>query len=129
MNSENSIESIVIGDSMMAAQEKLGLGKLPGRLPDPDKLIYFYHLPDIGFWVFFNENGSAYSIRFEYPYPNSIEGVKIGDTKKKVSDVLGKPKRYLPLGDGKSHWVYEKPHRVRVDFNVDTRLVEKIFRL
>lgn len=44
-----------------------------------------------GIRVFFNKAGVAQTIRFEPPFAGSINGVKLGDTEKKVRDVKGKP--------------------------------------
>src|SRR4030095_7387065 len=101
----------------------------PERLADSDKVIFHYHLPELGFWVFFNESGVVYSIRFDNPYPYPVGGIRIGDTKNHVLDVLGKPQRYLPIPDSQNRWIYDKEPRIRVDFNGQSERVEKIFRI
>jgi hypothetical protein len=120
--------AINTGDSIDKAKQVLGLGD-PQRLPDPDRLIYHYHLPELGFWVFFNESGIVYSIRYEFPYPYAIGGIHVGDSKDKVLEVLGTPQRYLPVPDSKNRWIYERPFKIRVDFNNESELADKIFRL
>jgi hypothetical protein len=116
------------GDNLDSVKKLLGLGD-PQLLPDPDKVIYHYHLPELGFWVFFNESNVVYSIRYEHPYPYAIGGVHVGDTKDKVLQILGKPQRYLPIPDGRNRWIYDKPPKIRLDFNNQSELVEKIFKL
>jgi hypothetical protein len=115
------------GETIETVKQKLGLGS-PTRLPDPDRLIYHYHLPELGFWVFFNESGIVYSIRFEAPFPDSIEGVLIGDSKDQVIGAIGKPQRLLPMPDSRNRWLYDKL-KIRVDFNDKSELVEKVFRI
>lgn len=128
MKANHSTLKIKRGDALSLVKEKLDLISPPDRLPDPDKLIYFYHLSELGFWVFFDESEVVYSIRFEYPYTYAIDGIYIGDTKERVSEVLGNPERYLPVPDGKNHWVYYHPQMIRIDFNSETNRVERVFR-
>jgi hypothetical protein len=128
VEAEHHTLEINIGDSIDSVKKILGLGE-PQRLPDPDKVIYHYHLPELGFWVFFNESSVVYSIRFEHPYPYAIARVHVGDTKEKVLQTVGKPHRYLPIPDGRNRWLYDKPPRIRIDFNNQSDLVEKVFKL
>ena len=107
------------GDSLDLVQNRIGLSIPPELLDEDDGYRYFYHLTDLGFWVFFNEDYKVYSIRFDYPYSYAIEGVQIGDTKEEVITTKGKPTRYFPVPDGKSRWIYDIPHFMRIDFDSD----------
>jgi len=116
------------GDSLKSVQNRLGLTIPPEPLAEDDGSGYFYHLANLGFWVFFNEDYKVYSIRFDDPYPYAIEGIQIGDTKEEVIIKKGKPNRYFPVPDDKSRWIYDVPQFLRVDFDSETNRVEKIFR-
>lgn len=129
MKAEHRTLEINKGDTVNAVKQKLGLVEEPERLPEVDKLIFHYHLAELGFWVFFNESGVAYSIRFDNPFPYHVNGIRIGDTKDQVLDALGEPQRYLPIPDSQNRWIYDKEVRIRVDFNGSTERVEKIFRI
>jgi hypothetical protein len=129
MKAEHETLEINKGDTINAVKQKLGLVEEPERLREGDKLTFHYHLAELGFWVFFNESGIAYSIRFDHPFPYLIKGIRIGDTKDHVLAVLGKPQRYLPIPDSKNRWIYDKEPRIRVDFNSNSERVEKIFRI
>ena len=120
--------SVKRGDTIAEVQEKLWLKSFPHPIVETDKHAFYYHLPDLGFWVFFNEESKVYSIRYEAPYPFSIEGIKIGDHKEKVLEVRGKPNRHMPIPDGKTRWIYDRPRFIRMDFDPETNLIEKIFR-
>jgi hypothetical protein len=109
-------------------KNRLGLNISPESLDADDGSGYFYHLTDLGFWVFFKGDYKVYSIRFDFPYPYAIEGVRIGDTKEEVIITKGKPDRYFSVPDGKSRWIYDVPHFLRVDFDSETNRVENIFR-
>jgi hypothetical protein len=57
--------------------------------PNAGKTVLF--LRTKGIRVFFNKAGLAQTIRFEPPFASPINGVKLGDTEKKVRDLKGKP--------------------------------------
>jgi len=128
MNFEQATLSIRRGDSIKVVQEKLAISASPDRLPEVEEVVYFYHLEFLGFWVFFKESGLAYSIRFENPYPYTIEGVSIGKTKEEVLAIRGSVFRNMPIPDGKTRWIYDQPQFLRIDFNKETGRVEKVFR-
>lgn len=44
-----------------------------------------------GIRVFFNKAGVVETIRFEPPFAGSVDGIKLGDSEKKVRDLKGKP--------------------------------------
>jgi hypothetical protein len=115
------------GDSLESVQNTLGLSISPEPLEEEDGPGYFYHLTDLGFWVFFNEDYKVYSIRFDTPYQYAIQGVKIGDTKEQVMRTKGKPDRYFPFSDAQSQWIYDKPYFMRIDFDLDNNRVKNIF--
>lgn len=80
------------------------------------------HLEDRGVWLFFTpETQELYTIRYEAPFPLAIEGVRIGDTKKMVKELRGKPLRVdpFPYPHSETIWIYGKskdPDWVRFDF-------------
>ena len=128
MNSEHPTLTIRRNDTLDTVQKLLGLDVPPEGLPESDPPTYYYHLPELGFWVFFDEKGIVYSIRFDHPYPYVVGAVKIGDTQDDVLRARGNPSRHFPVPDGKARWIYDKPHFMRVDFEAKTNRVEKIFR-
>lgn len=128
MSFEHPTLAICKGDSVDSVRDVLGLNVSPEPMSEPDTSGSFYHLAELGFWVFFNENNQVYSIRFDSSYPYAIEGIRIGDTKEKVINMIGKPHRRFPLPDRKDRWFYDKPRFLRVDFDTETNRVEKIFR-
>jgi hypothetical protein len=48
-------------------------------------------LSDVGLWFFFDEASQIRTIRFDAPFAGTVAGVKIGDTREKVIQLLGKP--------------------------------------
>lgn len=127
MNCEHATLSIQRGDSLTTVQRALALTVLPTPIPECDGEGYFYHLPELGFWVFFDKAYHVYSIRFNSPYAYAIEGIKIGDTKEDVVNMRGKPDRHFPVPVIQA-WIYDKPTFLRIDFNRETNRVEKILR-
>jgi len=128
MSREHPTLRIRRGDSLQSVQKILGLTVSPEIESDDGEEMRFYHLADLGFWVFFDDSAQVYSIRIDPPYLYAVEGVRIGDTKDKVLSVRGKPHRYFPVQDGTDRWLYDRPSFFRVDFNPDTDCVENIFR-
>lgn len=128
MSFEHPTLTIRKGDSISVAQAGLALESLPEPISESDGKGCFYHLADLGFWVFFNEEGIVYSIRFDSFYPYPVEGIRIGDSKQQVLNVRGKPNRHFPVHDGKERWIYDTPRFLRVDFDPENGCVEKIFR-
>lgn len=79
------------------------------------------HFKNYGVWLFFKpETQILDTIRFEDPFSLEIDGVKIGDTKKQVKQLKGKPPRVDPFPDqDESIWIYGKlpdPDWIRFDF-------------
>ena len=57
--------------------------------PNAGKTVLF--LRTKGIRVFFNKAGLVETIRFEAPFAGSVDGVKLGDTERKVRELKGKP--------------------------------------
>lgn len=115
------------GDQVAAVQKRLGLTTAPAALSPADGEGTFLHLDDLGFWVFFDTSGLVYSLRYDGAFPYPVEGIRIGDTRDHVRKVRGNPDRVHPVAD-KERWLYDRPHFFRVDFDPETRLVERMFR-
>ena len=128
MNSDHPTIKISRGDSIDAVRELLQLAEPPEPIPDPERAGSFYHLDELGFWVFFDKDSLVYSIRFESPYEHEVEGIRIGSTREEVMQIHGKAQRKLPIPDSTERWIYDRPRFLRIDFNPQTNLVEKIFR-
>lgn len=128
MNSEHPTLVVSRGDSLDSVRNILRLSSPPEALDESDGPGYFYHLPGLGFRVFFDGAKQVYSIRFDHPYPYAVEGVRIGDTEEDVINARGKPDRHFPVPDGQARWIYDRPRFLRVDFNPETNRVETIFR-
>lgn len=69
-------------------------------------------------WLFFKiEDKKLYTIRYEYPFPIEVEGIKIGFSKKEVKKVKGEPHRKWPIRDEVFDiWMYDEPEFIRFDF-------------
>ncbi len=128
MSSDHPTLTISRGDSLDSVQRSLQLTAPPDQIPDPEFVGSFYHLDELGFWVFFNQDSCVYSIRFESPFRYDIEGIRIGDAREEVIRTRGKPHRKLPIPDAKERWVYDRPRFLRIDFDPETDRVETIFR-
>lgn len=129
MNLNHPTLTVRNGDALDAVQTMLGLTDPPETLEaDDGGPGYFYHLEDLGFWVFFRLTREVYSIRFDHPYPYRVDGVHIGDSMESVLHARGKPDRHFPIVDDKPRWIYDKPRFLRVDFHRETKRVEHIFR-
>jgi len=85
----------------------------------------FYHLPELGFWVFFDGEMRVQSLRYDGPFPHAVEGVRIGDGEARVLKVLGEPHRRVMFAH---NWGYYLPRFMRVDFDAPGGRVETIFR-
>lgn len=48
-------------------------------------------LTDVGLWFFFDETSQIRTIRFDAPFAGAVAGIKIGDSRDKVTQLLGKP--------------------------------------
>lgn len=92
---------------------------------------YYCRFEDVGVWLFFKiEDKKLYTIRYEYPFPMEIEGIKIGFSKKEVKKVKGEPHRKWPIRDEVFDiWMYDQPEFIRFDFEKGIKgKVIKIFR-
>lgn len=128
MNLEHPTLAIRRGDSLDSVRNLLGLTSMPEAMIEPDGPGSFYHLEELGFWVFLNEEQQVYSLRFDDLYPYTIDGVRVGSTMEDVRNARGNPDRRFPVPDGKTRWIYDKPRFLRVDFSAEENRVEKIFR-
>lgn len=128
MEAKHPALTIERGDTLEVVQQKLGLTEPPTpQEPFAGMGAAYYHLPDIGFWVFFKADNRVYTMRFDAEFPHDVEGVRVGDTRDRVLEQRGKPDRLHPVGD-KERWIYDKPKFLRIDFDASTNTVEKIFR-
>jgi hypothetical protein len=84
-----------------------------------DEYVHYYYcrFEDIGVWLFFKiEDKKLYTIRYEYPFPIEVEGIKIGFTKKEVKKIKGKPHRKWPIRNEELDiWLYDEPEFIRFD--------------
>jgi hypothetical protein len=48
-----------------------------------------------GIWVFFDQDGRSYNIRLDAPFAGNIAGVKIGDSRARLQETLGKPHKVI----------------------------------
>ena len=81
-----------------------------------------------GIRVFFSKAGVVEMIKFEPPFAGSINGVKLGDTEKKVRDLKGKPIK-TPWSFGAAQaflYVLDDTAYIRFDIN-ETDGVQTIF--
>jgi hypothetical protein len=53
------------------------------------------HIKTKGIWVFFDKDDRAISIRLDPPFSGNVGGVKIGDTRDKLINALGKPAKIV----------------------------------
>jgi hypothetical protein len=120
------ILTIEPGDDLASVQRKLGVSAPPVPDEQDPRGTTFYHFPENGTWVFFNRDALVESIRFNSPFGQPIDGVRIGDTEGMVRQTRGEPDRLHPLDP--NAWVYEKPRFVRFDFDPVSRRVIEIYR-
>jgi hypothetical protein len=126
-NAEHPAVTIMRGDTVGSVQSKLKLSAAPTPMAPEDGKGSFYHLDDLGFWVFFDDNGHVYSLRYDANFPYAIEGIKMGDSRDAVQKARGKRDRLHSVQD-KERWIYDKPRFLRVDFDPTNSRVERIFR-
>ena len=81
-----------------------------------------------GIRVNFNKAGVVEMIKFEPPFTGSINGIKLGDTEKKVRDVKGKPiKTPWQFGAAQAFlYALDDTAYIRVDIN-ESEGVQSIF--
>jgi hypothetical protein len=74
-----------------------------------------------GVWFFFDMDGKIYTIRLDAPFAGAINGVKIGDTREKMFEVLGQPIRTLkPLTEaGPYSYIYYLDDDTTANFTAD----------
>ena len=51
----------------------------------------YYRFKDYGIWVFFNMSGELTTVRFDSPFQGAVGGVFIGDAKKDIVRINGRP--------------------------------------
>ena len=127
MNDPIKAESINRGDGVTRVRELLGINEDP--LPYEGAGGGFkYNFPEFGIWIFFDENLCVRTLRFDSPFPGKIGGISIGDSKKTVRQVKGKPDRKWPVDDGIDRWLYDRGGYVRYDFDPETDTVKNIYK-
>lgn len=72
-------------------------------------------LENIGILVIFDREGNVDTIRLESPFQGSISGVRIGDSSRKVLNILGEPDPKKP-GRSTGHFYYSD-HRLHLLFD------------
>jgi hypothetical protein len=75
-----------------------------------------------GVWFFFDKDNKIYTIRLDAPFAGAINGVRIGDSREKMMDVLGQPIKTLkPLSDsGPFSYIYYLDDDTTANFTVDS---------
>ena len=126
-----------LGSDVSTVRSALGTDLMPelmGRnsssssnLPDPSAGKRVLHLRTQGIWVFFDLNGKAENIRLDAPFPYAVNGVRVGDSVKKLKAELGNPERSWEAAD-KTAYRYPLDETATVVFHADTE-VEIIFVL
>jgi hypothetical protein len=94
----NKIEGLPIklGDSIEAVKAALGTTLEPEESQSAVRRnTKSLRLKTRGIWVFFDQNGRSYNIRLDSPFPGTIAGVKIGDSRARLEERLGKPHKVL----------------------------------
>jgi hypothetical protein len=126
---ENPLNAELInrGDGVAKVRELLSI---PGDPPPYDGAGggFKYQFPESGIWIFFDENLCVRTLRFDSPFPGKIGGIRIGDLKKTVRQVRGKPDRKWPVDDGIDRWLYDRGGYVRYDFDPETDAVKTIYK-
>jgi len=127
MKNPLNAELINRGDDVAKVRELLSI---PGDPPRYDGAGggFKYHFPEFGIWIFFDENRCVRTLRFESPFPGKIGGIGIGDPKKTVRQVRGKPDRKWPVDDGIDRWLYDRGGYVRYDFDPETDTAKTIYK-
>jgi hypothetical protein len=127
VNPSEAALSIEEGDTLASVQQRLGIQHPPAIDDEVPPEATFYHFPELGFWVFFRDGGLVYSIRFDAPFALPVNGVRIGDSRDQVRNVLGRPARLHPIDD-KERWISDQPRFLRVDFDPRTARVDEIYK-
>lgn len=84
-----------------------------------------------GVRVFFNKAGIVETIRFDLPFAGSIDGIKLGDSEKKVREMKGKPiKKPWQFGAAQAFlYALDDTAYIRFDINenegVQTIIIQK----
>lgn len=130
-----SIEGLPIklGDSIEKVKAALGTAIEPEESKSAtQRNTKALRLSAQGIWVFFDQEGRAYTIRLDAPFAGNIAGVQIGDTRALLEEKLGKPAKVMKstgndLNQSESYIYYiDGLTAVRFDFDQDGG-IEKIF--
>ena len=103
-----------LGDSVDMVKQALGTdmnpeldeetGILPATLLRPRTSSI--QLKTKGIRVFFNADKKAKTIRFDVPFKGRIAGIRIGETKEKLVEILGEPVKKIKFGTKENNYIY-----------------------
>jgi hypothetical protein len=85
-------------------------------------------LRDKGIWFFLEQNGTIYTIRLDAPFQGNFRGIRIGDSGRKLTQLLGPPHKKIPMPGYQEAFVYYLDSSVSANFRFDqSGAVETIF--
>lgn len=101
---------------------------LPAMVADPNKGKTVLHLRTKGIWVFFSAAGKADTIRLDAPFSDAVMGIKLGDSKSKITSTLGNPiKKPYPAFFTMEAYQYVLDDTAYVTFDTNDDGVQYIF--
>ncbi|NHZ38651.1 hypothetical protein [Massilia aquatica] len=124
---QNKLSIIRKGMDLAKVQSTANITSSPISETIDSRTFSVIKFPADGVQIFFDKNVVS-SVRFERPFSEAVEGVRLGSSKDEVVNIMGKPDRLWPIDDGVERWLYDKPTFMRLDFDPLTNVVSTIFR-
>jgi hypothetical protein len=119
------LKSVSISDSIEIVKEKLGISHEPASAPpsaDP-YLRPYYDFSAQGVFIFFDASNRVRTLAYKAPFAGDILGVKIGNSRPEVAQILNVDLADLELERN----VFYTPSFLRIDFPDQEDRVVTIF--
>ncbi len=118
---------VTLGDTYEMVSAAYKTHEPPSPSPWNKETETWLYLKDQGIEFFFDSSNRITAIHFVAPWPGSIRGVKLGDTRERVKSLLGEPAASQErFGGIMLALVYRWPYTLTVEFHVKSNKVEII---